>query len=76
MARPSNNFESLTLSIAITPQIKMYLEDLTLKGTFGSSAGEAARVILGRAIDDMLNSHALKERQFKLEDGKVVCASD
>jgi hypothetical protein len=74
MARPANNFENLTLSIAITPQIKTYLEDLTLKGTFGSSAGEAARVILARAIDDMLNSNALKTRNFKVENGKVVTA--
>ncbi len=72
MARPSNNFENLTLSIAVTPQIKTYLEDLTVKGTFGSSAGEAARVILARAIDDMLNSNALKPRNFKVQDGKVV----
>lgn len=75
MARPSNNFETLTLSIAVTPQIKVYLEDLTVKGTFGSSAGEAARVILARAIDDMINSKALREREFKIEDGKVIAVS-
>ena len=72
MARPSNNFDSSTLSIAITPQIKVYLEDLTLKGTFGSSASEAARMILSKAIDDMVNSGALERRRFAIKDNQVT----
>lgn len=72
MARPSNNFESLSLTIAITPQIKVYLEDLTLKGTFGCSAAEAARMVLSKAIDDMVNNGALDRRRFTIQDGKVA----
>lgn len=72
MARPSNNFESHSLTIAITPQIKVYLEDLTLKGTFGSSAAEAARMILSKAIDDMVNSGALERRRFAIKDNQVM----
>ena len=37
MARPSNTFDSSSLTIAVTPQVRQYLEDLTLKGTFGGS---------------------------------------
>ncbi len=72
MARPSNNFESLSLTIAITPQIKMYLEDLTLKGTFGCSAAEAARMVLSKAIDEMINDGALDRRRFAIKDGQVA----
>ncbi len=72
MARPSNNFESLSLTIAITPQIKMYLEDLTLKGTHGCSAAEAARMVLSKAIDDMITDGALDRRRFAIKDSQVV----
>ncbi len=74
MARPSNTFESLSLTIAVTPQIKVYLEDLTLKGTWGSSPAEAARLVLSRAIDDMIDKNSLKRREFKLEGNQVVPA--
>ncbi len=76
MARPSNNFESLSLTIAITPQIKVYLEDLTLKGTFGSSASEAARMILSKAIDDMVNNGALDRRRFAIKNNQVAVVDD
>ena len=75
MARPSNNFESLTMTIAVTPQIRMYLEDLTLKGTYGCSAAEAARMVLSKAIDDMLDRGSLERRQFVIKDNQVVSAS-
>ncbi|MCB1228021.1 MAG: hypothetical protein KDK99_19605 [Verrucomicrobiales bacterium] len=76
MARPSNNFDSTSLTISVTPQIKVYLEDLTTKGTFGCSAQEAVRFILSKAIDDMLNTGALERRKFKIEGGKVSVADD
>lgn len=72
MARPSNTFESLSLTIAVTPQIKQYLEDLTLKGTFGSSPAEAARMLLSSGIDSMLNAGALDRRKWVLKDGELV----
>jgi hypothetical protein len=74
MARPSNTFESLTLTIAITPQIKTYLEDLTLKGTFGCSPAEAARLVLSRAIEDMLNSGSIDRRRFVLDGNQIIPA--
>jgi hypothetical protein len=72
MARPSNNFESQTLTIAVTPQIRMYLEDLTLKGTYGCSAVEAARMVLSKAIDEMVDRGSLHRRQFAVKDNQVV----
>jgi hypothetical protein len=74
VARPSNTFESLSMTIAVTPQIKWYLEDLTLKGTWGSSPAEAARMLLSKAIDDMVDKNSLKRREFKLEGTQVVPA--
>ncbi len=74
MARPSNTFDSLTLTIAITPQIKVYLEDLTLKGTYGCSPAEAARMVLSKAIDEMLDKNSLTRRQFKVDDGQIIPA--
>jgi hypothetical protein len=71
MARPSNSFESLTMTIAVTPQIKAYLEDLTTWGTYGASPAEAARTILSKGIEDLLASR-LPRRQFKIDEGKVL----
>ena len=72
MARPSNSFESVSLTIAVTPQMKTYLEDLTMKGTHGCSPVEAARMVLSRAIEDMINKGDLEKRKFVIEDGEVV----
>ncbi len=72
MARPTNTFASETLTIAVTPQIKVYLEDLTLRGTFGCSPVEAARILLGKAIEDMLSNGHLERREFEVRDGKVT----
>ena len=76
MARPSNNFESLTMTIAISPQIRMYLKDLTLKGTYGCSAAEAARMVLSKAIDDLVDRGSLQHRQFALKDNQVVAVEN
>lgn len=75
MARPANNFESLTMTIAVTPQIKMYLEDLTLKGTYGCSAAEAARMVLSKAIDELVDKGSLERRKFIVEGNQVLSVS-
>lgn len=62
------------MTIAVTPQIKIYLEDLTLKGTWGSSPAEAARMVLSKAIDDMIDKNSLKRREFKLEGTQIMPA--
>lgn len=72
MARPSNNFDSVTMTIAVTPQIKVYLEDLTLKGTYGCSPAEAARMLLSQAIEMKLKEGEIDKRKFVMQDGEVV----
>ena len=72
MARPTNNFESHSLTIAITPQMKVYLEDLVMKGTYGSSPAEAARMALSRSIDDMIDKGSLVRRNFQVQGTSIV----
>jgi hypothetical protein len=52
--------------------MKVYLEDLTIKGTHGCSPVEAARMVLSRAIEDMINKGDLEKRKFVIQDGDVV----
>ena len=72
MARPSNSFESVTMTIAVTPQIKMYLEDLTADGMYGCSPSEAARLLLGQAIEQKIKDGALTRRNFIVQNGDVM----
>ncbi|MCW0216789.1 MAG: hypothetical protein OJI67_00575 [Prosthecobacter sp.] len=72
MARPSNSFDSVSMTIAVTPQIKMYLEDLTLDGTYGSSPAEAARLLISQAIEAKMKDGLLTRRKFMIQDGEVV----
>ena len=72
MARPTNNFESHSLTIAITPQMKVYLEDLVMKGTYGSSPSEAARMALSRTIDDMIDKGSISRRNFQVQGTSIV----
>lgn len=76
MARPSNNFESSPVTVAFTPQIRQYLDDLTLKGTFGGSPADAVRMIVNGAIENMLNNGALERRKWIMNDGKLVLATN
>ena len=72
MARPTNSFESHSLTIALTPQMKVYLEDLVMKGTYGSSPAEAARMALSRSIDDMIDKGSLIRRNFQVQGTSIV----
>jgi hypothetical protein len=72
MARPTNSFDSVSMTIAVTPQIKMYLEDLTLDGTYGSSPAEAARLLISQAIEAKIKDGLLTRRKFMIQDGDVV----
>lgn len=72
MARPTNSFESHSLTIAITPQMKVYLEDLVMKGTYGSSPAEAARMALSRTIDDMIDKGSITRRNFQVQGTTIV----
>jgi hypothetical protein len=74
MARPTNTYDSSPLTLAVSPQVRQYLEDLTLKGTFGSNPAEAAKHILNSAIESMLNSGALERRKWTLREGHLAQA--
>ncbi len=71
MARPSNSFDSVTMTIAVTPQIKSYLEDLTADGLYGCSPSEAARLLLGQAIEQKIKEGVLIRKKFIVQDGEV-----
>jgi len=75
MARPSNNFDSVTMTIAVTPQIKMYLEDLTADGMYGCSPSEAARLLIAQAVEQKIREGALTRRKFIVQDGDVLSAT-
>lgn len=60
------------MTIAVTPQIRVYLEDLTRLGTFGCSPQEAARNVLNNAIQAMVKDGTLEKRQFDIKEGKVL----
>jgi hypothetical protein len=72
MARPTNNFDSVTMTIAVTPQIRMYLEDLTADGMYGCSPSEAARLLIGQAIEAKIKDGALNRRKFIVQNGDVL----
>ena len=72
MARPTNSFDTVSMTIAVTPQIKMYLEDLTLDGTYGSSPAEAARLLISQAIEAKMKDGLLTRRKFMIQDGEVM----
>ena len=72
MARPSNSFESVTMPIAVTPQVKMYLEDLTADGMYGCSPSDAARLLLGQAIEQKIKEGVLTRRKFIVQNGEVL----
>jgi hypothetical protein len=72
MARPSNSFESVTMTIAVTPQVKMYLEDLTADGMYGCSPSDAARLLLGQAIEQKIKEGVLTRRKFIVQNGEVM----
>lgn len=72
MARPSNTFESSTMTIAVTPQMKVYLEDLTKTGLFGCSPQEAARHLLSTAVQALVKDGTLARRDFDIAAGKVA----
>ena len=67
MARPSNAFDSITLTIAVTPQIKAYLDDLVEGGLLGSSAAEVARALIGRGVVEQ-HREGLPKREFQVDE--------
>lgn len=70
--RPVNIFKSVDLELAFTPQVAEYLNDLAMQGTYGSSANEAARVLITHAISDLIKSGVLTKRRWTIKNGELV----
>lgn len=72
MARPNNSFDSIALNIAVSPQVRMYLEEITLLGTYGNSPAETARMLLNKAVQDLIKERTIEPKSFAIRDGAVV----
>lgn len=73
MARPSNTVETVSMTISVTPQLKHYLEDLSVKGIYGGgSAQDVAKHLLNTAIQELLLKGLLTAKEWRATgDGKV-----
>ncbi len=58
------------MTIAVTPHIKMYLEDLVRTGLYGCSPQEAARQLLSSSINALIKDNTIARREVKLKKGK------
>jgi len=60
------------MTIAVTPHIKIYLEDLVRTGLYGCSPQEAARQVLSSAINALIKDNTITKRDLELKDGRPV----
>ena len=54
MARKKNQLETVRITIAATPQVNTYLEQLVESGLHGKNVPEAAERLLTSAIEDFI----------------------
>ena len=77
MARPVNTVETLSMTITVTPQVKQYLEELVLKGTYGQSPAEIVRTMVNNNVQAIIDRGGLKERKWRPgADGKMELITD
>lgn len=77
MARPSNTVETLSMTITVTPQMKQYLEDLVVKGLYGSSPAEIVRNMVQKCVRQHITDKDIKEREWRLNgEGKLELVRD
>ncbi len=74
MARPSNKIDTVSMTVAFPPQIKRYLEDLSLKGTFGGvNPQDVVKHLVQASIQELIAKNQLKERKWlAVGDGTIV----
>lgn len=60
MSRSKNQVETVQLTIAATPQMVVFLRQLTDTGLFGKNPTEAAERLLARALEERVSSGELK----------------
>ncbi len=73
MGRPKNTVETESMTIAVTPQLKHYLEELAVKGFFGGgSSQDVAKHLLNNAIQELVIKGLLQTTQWRsVGNGKV-----
>lgn len=77
MARTSSPVESLSMTITVTPQMKQYLEDLVVKGLYGSSPAEIVRNMVQKCVREHIAAKDIKEREWRLNgEGKLELVRD
>ena len=65
MARPSNTSEMVSMSVSLTRQIKAYLDDLALDGTYGGgNPSDVAKFLLNNAINALIKDGTLIKKTF------------
>lgn len=74
MARPSNKIDTVSMTVAFPPQIKRYLEDLSLKGTFGGvTPQDVVKSLVQASIQELIGKGQLKERNWlAVGDGTII----
>jgi hypothetical protein len=73
MARPKNNVETESMTIAVTPQLKHYLEVLALDGFYGGGTPQdVVRFLVNNAVQELVHKKLLTPVQWRsVGDGKV-----
>ncbi len=68
MARPLNKVDTIPITIATTPGIAQYLDDLVTGGLYGKGRAEAAERLVARGIEALLRDGTLARR--KMSNGR------
>ncbi|WP_038166023.1 hypothetical protein [Verrucomicrobium sp. BvORR106] len=77
MARPANTVETVSMTISVTPQLKHYLEVLSVQGIFGGgSPQDVAKHLLNNSIQELVLKGLLKPKEWvSTGEGKVQIAT-
>lgn len=73
MARPKNTVDTESMTIAFTPQIKYYLEQLALDGFHGGGTPQdVVRYLVNKSVQDLVKEKLLQPVQWRtIGQGKV-----
>ncbi len=60
MPRAKNLVDAVQITVSITPTVRDYLQELTVKGLHGKNVAETANDLLGEKIREMIKTGELK----------------
>ncbi len=67
----------MSMTITVTPQMKQYLEDLVVKGLYGSSPAEVVRNMVQKCVRQHISDKDIREREWRLNGaGKLELVRD